>query len=422
MTRWAVLGPGGVGGFLAAALVRAGHEVSVIARPGTATAIEAGGLRIHSVELGDFTARPAVATELVEPVDVLVVATKATGLQPALDRVRVEPRLVVPLLNGLEHVALLRARFGAARVAAATIRIESDRPQAGVIVQSSPSVRIELAHDDLGVRPSLENIAAGLTEAGMPAILGPSEAQVLWSKLVRLGALALTTSACNESIGFIRTDPDWRSDLVACVRETAAVAAADGAAIDPADTVAELDAAHPELGSSLQRDIAAGRPNELDAIAGAVLRAASRHGLECPTVERLAAIVAYRASEHATVAAGAPSIEHVMAGVAVSDYQRSLPWYRRLFGRPADVAVAEEESMWRLSDTAWLYVVGDPERSGASLVTILVDDLDEQVAELERRGIAAGPVETVPGSHRKTLVTDPDGNRIQFGQALRPEE
>jgi 2-dehydropantoate 2-reductase len=75
-----------------------------------------------------------------------------------------------------------------------------------------------------------------------------------------------------------------------------AVANAEGAALRAQDTLAELDAAHPELGSSMQRDIAAGRPTELDAIAGAVLRASRRHGLRCPTVQWLAERVAVRAA------------------------------------------------------------------------------------------------------------------------------
>jgi 2-dehydropantoate 2-reductase len=112
---------------------------------------------------------------------------------------------------------------------------------------------------------------------------------------VRLNALACTTSACDCPIGFIRSDADWRRALEACITEGAAVANADGAQIDPAARLAELDAAHPELGSSMQRDIAAGRAPELDAIAGAVLRAGARHGLECPTIARLTAQIAERA-------------------------------------------------------------------------------------------------------------------------------
>ncbi|MBB4663252.1 ketopantoate reductase family protein [Conexibacter arvalis] len=290
----AILGPGGVGGFLAGALARAGDGVTVVARESTAALIARDGLRVQSVVLGDMVARPAATARLADDVDVLVVATKAAGLDDALARVEGEPALVVPLLNGLDHLPRLRERFGT-RAVAGTIRIEADRPKAGVVVQTSPGVRVDLASADPERRPALERFAAALTAAGVPARVEASEPQVLWSKLVRLNALACTTSAFDLPLGEIRADAEKRAELVACVRETAAVANADGAAIDPDDTVAELDAAHATLGSSMRRDIAAGRVPELDAIPGAVMRAGARLAVPTPAVAALAARIARRA-------------------------------------------------------------------------------------------------------------------------------
>ena len=290
-----ILGPGGVGGFLAAALARAGGRVLVVARESTAGVISRQGIEVHSVRLGDFTARPDADTALHEPAEVLIVATKATTLDSALERIEADVELVVPLLNGLDHMQVLRERFGAGRVAAGVIRIESDRPEPGRIVQTSPFLRVDLASDDPGPRPRLERLAASLEAAEVPALVDAGEAQILWSKLARLTALACTTSAADRPIGFIRTDPDWRQTLIACIGETAAVANADGAEIDPAATLAEVDDAHPGLGSSMRRDIAAGREPELDAIAGSVLRAGKRREIECPTIARLTLEIAARA-------------------------------------------------------------------------------------------------------------------------------
>lgn len=289
-----MLGPGGVGGFVSAALARGGHDVAVIAREPTAAVINEQGFTVDSVRLGPFVAHPPAVSQLDTAVDCLLVATKATGLEAALERIRAEPVLVVPLLNGLDHMALLRTHFGPGRVAAGAIRIESDRPQPARIVQSSPFLRVDLAADDRGLLPALEQLAAVLEDVQIPAEVGRSEAQILWSKLVRLNALACTTAAADRPIGFIRSDHAWREALVACIEEAAAVANADGADIDPTARLAELDQAHPELLSSMQRDIAAGREPELDAIPGAVLRAAARHGLDCPTIASLAERIAKR--------------------------------------------------------------------------------------------------------------------------------
>ena len=131
-----------------------------------------------------------------------------------------------------------------------------------------------------------------------------SEAQAMWEKLVRLNALALTTSAYDLRLGPIRTTPELRDELTACVQEGVAVATAEGAHVAVAATMGELDDAHASLGTSMQRDIEAGVEPELDAIAGSGLRAAARHGIDCPTIRRLAERVAERAGAPAPL--GAP--------------------------------------------------------------------------------------------------------------------
>lgn len=281
-----VLGPGGVGGFVAAALARSGAPVTVVAREETAAAIAERGIEITSVLIGDFHADvPAVAEADVDG-RALVVATKANGLVAGLARVHGEPELVVPMLNGLDHVRVLRERFGEHAVAA-SIRIESTRHATGLIAQTSPFLEVNVAPRSAAA----ERFADVLGAAGIPTRVLDSEAQVMWGKLVRLNAMALTTSFFDSPLGPIREDPERLTVLRACVDEGAAVAAADGARIDPDHTMDELFEAHAELDTSMHRDIAAGRDTELDAIAGSVMRAAARHGIQAPTIERLAGII-----------------------------------------------------------------------------------------------------------------------------------
>ena len=289
----AILGPGGVGAFIGAALARAGEDVLLIAQESTAEAIEREGLTVESARLGAFLTQPKTATQLDQPTDVLVVATKAKDLVPALERIKAEPALVVPLLNGLDHLTVLRERFGP-RAVAASIRIEAFRMEPTRVRQTSLFLRIDLATHNHRIRPAVDGFAETLTRAGVPARVLESEAQAMWGKLVRLNALALMSSAYDLPVGPIRTTPELHDELQACVEEAAAVANADGAQVDTAATMAELDDAHETLGSSMQRDIAAGVEPELDAIAGSVLRAAARHGLRCPRIERLVARVADR--------------------------------------------------------------------------------------------------------------------------------
>jgi predicted enzyme related to lactoylglutathione lyase len=107
-------------------------------------------------------------------------------------------------------------------------------------------------------------------------------------------------------------------------------------------------------------------------------------------------------------------VEVLFAGVPVTDFAAAVDWYTRLFGRPADIIVKDDEVMWRFADAAWLYVVGDEQRAGRALVALSVPDLDETVAEIANRGITSGPVEIISDSTRKASVTDADGNTLSY--------
>jgi 2-dehydropantoate 2-reductase len=290
MTRVAVLGAGAVGGFVAGALARAGVATTLIAREETTAAIASHGLRIASARMGRVVAHPTVAPRLVEPVDVLILATRAGQLDAALERLEQAPGLVVPLLSGVDHVAALRERFGP-RTVAATIALDSERVAPGVIVQASPSVQVELAADHPSARPRLAAVRDLLRAAEIPARLGDSEARVLWRALVVDVAVSLTTAAYGRSIGAVRDHPRGRLELEEAVDEATAVANAEGAALDGDAALRAVWALDPERTSALARDVAAGRPDELDATAGAVLRHGAAGGLACPTTAALVARV-----------------------------------------------------------------------------------------------------------------------------------
>lgn len=290
-----VLGPGAVGGLVAALLKRAGNDATVVARPSTARLIQNRGLCVRSALFGDFIGHPHTLTQLDSDDDVLIVATKSPGLHGAIARVTSTPSLVLPLLNGIEHMPVLRARFGA-HVIAGTITMGAHRPEPGVVVHSSPVVRIRITNPSSPQQSrTVRSLAASLNGAGIDTTVSGSEPQILWSKLVRLTALACTTSASGLLLGAIRDDPAWHARLSQAVVETATVARAEGAPEDPLLALEDLARFEPCLSSSMARDIEAGRESEFDAIAGAVLRAGRRHGIVLPTIEALVAEVVERA-------------------------------------------------------------------------------------------------------------------------------
>ncbi|MFG3123008.1 ketopantoate reductase family protein [Streptomyces sp. NPDC048201] len=288
----AILGPGGIGGLLAALLSRSGHRVICLAREATADALRGDGIRVRSGRFGDFEAAVEADTELREPVDACLITVKHTTLDAALTRVPptvLGDALVVPLLNGIEHPAELRARYTPELVAPATIRVESTRVRAGagegvVIEHGSPFAEIDLAGAGT-VRPRLDALAAALSAAGVATRVVDDETAALWAKMGFLAPFALLTTRYGVPIGEARAR--YRPELEALVAETAAVSRACGAPADPDQSLARYDMFPPGTKSSMQRDAEAGRALELDAIGGALLRAAERHGVSVPVTTRL---------------------------------------------------------------------------------------------------------------------------------------
>jgi predicted enzyme related to lactoylglutathione lyase len=107
------------------------------------------------------------------------------------------------------------------------------------------------------------------------------------------------------------------------------------------------------------------------------------------------------------------AITHVLAVAPVRDIERSVAWYARLFGRPADLRPMPGLADWHLAVGGWLHVFQDPERAGASLVNFAVEDLDKETAALAERGLVLGPVQPgAGGTARFAAIDDPDGNRV----------
>jgi 2-dehydropantoate 2-reductase len=287
--RVAVLGPGGVGGLVAALLARRGDQVTCLAPPATAAHLAANGLELRSPTLGDARVRVEAATRLDHPVDVCFVTVKATQLAEAVEAVpaaALGDGLVVPFLNGIDHVAWLRERYPPDQVVAGTIRIESTRLGPGLIEHASPFAVVEVA---VGKAPRgrVEELGARLAETGLDVTVRDDEAAALWSKLAVLAPIALVTTWTAAPFGEARAG-HW-DEVVGVAREIAAAARADGVELDEAATIGLLERVPDAMRSSMQKDAAAGRPIELDAIGGAVLRAAERAGTDAPVTARLVA-------------------------------------------------------------------------------------------------------------------------------------
>ena len=226
----------------------------------------------------------------MQPVGLLLVTVKAPALEEALERVdpeAVADGVVLPLLNGLEHMEALRERFPG-RVAAGSIsHFQAYRAGRVQIVEVTRSPVITMASDELP-RGDLELVANLLRQARLEVRVGQGEKRVLWHKAARSSVLAAATAATGRTVGELRNDRVWRERLQYAIAETCAVAQADGVSLRAGGQWDIIDQMADETTTSAARDVIAGRSSELDAIVGSVLRAAERLGVPTPTLSKLA--------------------------------------------------------------------------------------------------------------------------------------
>jgi 2-dehydropantoate 2-reductase len=294
--RHAILGAGGVGGFIACCLARVGEDVTLVVRP-EKLADHPPKLQLES-PLGKWTA-DVDWTASIPPADVLWLTIKATQLEDALRSITKPEsiRAVVPLLNGIDHLPVLRSTFGAERVIPATIAGEFERVSVGRFAHRTPFAVLNLSARG---RELLDPVVEKLRGLGLTCNFFDDEITLMWNKLVFLAPIALTTSAFDRTVGEVMADAKTRQQMEDCVRETCAIGQAEGAKVD-ADAVLKLLKNAPfGFRSSMQKDVASGRAPELDAIGGAVVRAAKRHGLTAPVSEALMAQIAVRIQQRSS--------------------------------------------------------------------------------------------------------------------------
>jgi 2-dehydropantoate 2-reductase len=290
-TTVAVLGPGAVGGAFAVRFLGARFRTICVAHAASVQLMGFAGIALEAAGAEVVTARPVVTERLVQPVSLLLVTVKAHDLEDALERIEPETvadGVVLPLLNGLEHMAPLRERFDGRVAAGSLSAFEAYRVGRMQIIQTTPSATVTMASDDLPAH-DLERAAELLRTAGFDVNVEDDAKRVLWRKVARLSVLSAATALTRRTVGELRTDYEWRPRLEAAIAEACAVAEADGVSLMPSAQWTRIIEMDHNLTTSTARDVIAGRPSELDAIAGAVVRAGERLGVPTPVLSELVA-------------------------------------------------------------------------------------------------------------------------------------
>lgn len=288
--RVAIVGAGGVGGLLGALLARAGAQVSFVARGAALQALRERGLRIEGA-VGSFSVGPLPASAdpaLLAPVDVALVAVKAwqvPALAPGLAPLLAPGGFAVPLQNGVVAYEQLASALGPERAAGGLCHMIAFVDEPGLVRQAGAPPSVTVGEWQGGGSERLERLCALLSGAGISAKVSKNVRNAVWEKALFVEALGAVGAAVRLPVGRWRAVPEARALLTGAMREIDALAWASGIELGPAAidrALARIDALPADGMASLQRDLAAGRPSELDDQTGALVRIAAQLSVPTP--------------------------------------------------------------------------------------------------------------------------------------------
>jgi 2-dehydropantoate 2-reductase len=298
--RFCIVGSGAVGGYYGAKLARAGHEVTFVARGAHLTAIRARGLTVRS-QLGDFTisARAVERADEVPRVDVAILAVKTysnAGALPILGAILHDEGVALTLQNGVDSVDDIARHVPADRILGGTTYVATALTEPGVIDQTGTYRQIVFGEvsDGPGISDRVRRIHGAFEQSDIVSQTAADARVPIWEKFCYLAPFAAFTGAARRPIGAIWSDPQSRSMLIAAFAEVEALARAEDVAVasDVVERIVKyVDSIPSSTRSSMLIDLQQGKPIELEALAGAVVRRARRKQVPTPIMSALYAVL-----------------------------------------------------------------------------------------------------------------------------------
>jgi len=290
--RFAVMGTGGAGGYFGARLAEAGHDVTFIARGAHLAAIRKDGLRIESVN-GDVTVNPAKATDdptTVGVVDYVLLGVKSwqvTESARAIESMIGPETAVLPLQNGVDAADEIGFELGSEHALGGTAKIISFLVGPGHIKHTGAAPTLEIGELDSKPSPRVEALREAFERAKGVAVHFPSDIRVaMWTKFLFIASASGVGAVTRAPIGLVRNTPETRKLIVNAMREIERVARARTIKLSSEavnNAMAYYDSLPFSGTTSMQRDIAEGRPSELESLSGAVARLGVALGIATPT-------------------------------------------------------------------------------------------------------------------------------------------
>ncbi|GAA2859716.1 2-dehydropantoate 2-reductase [Microbacterium arabinogalactanolyticum] len=294
--RILIVGAGAVGGYLGARLIQAAADVTFLVRQGRAASLEKNGLVVIDAN-GVRTAIAATtvaANQLHSGWDLVLLATKATTLEPALDDVApaiTARTAILPIVNGIDHINTLTRRFGSEMVLGGVAVIGTELRENGDIQQLAPGVALSIGELNGRLSARVTEIADLGTRAGIDATASDHIVQDMWEKWLFMAAGGAATVLLGGVVGVVVAASGGTSVTQQVINEIASVQRAEGfpprpAALERVTTI--LTQPHSRFATSMYRDFSAGRPTEVEPILGALVQRAQHRGVRVPLLEAAA--------------------------------------------------------------------------------------------------------------------------------------
>jgi 2-dehydropantoate 2-reductase len=285
-----IIGAGGIGGYCAGVLRRAGVDVRLLARGEHLAAIQARGLEIRMpADRFVVTVEASSDGDIVRGTDYVIVAVKGYSLDevgPAAMGAATSGAAVVPLLNGVEAADRLE-QLGVPReqIIGGLAKVSVTRAAPGVIERKSAFARMTLGELDRVPRERTARLVAELSRAGIETTVSDDITLDLWRKFAFIVSLNVACGLSRGSIGPVLANTRGRALLTDALREIVEVSRAAGTPLSDADEAelrSDLFALAPQMEPSFLWDLQRGGPTELETLAGAVSRIGRAHGVPTP--------------------------------------------------------------------------------------------------------------------------------------------
>ena len=276
--RFLVVGAGALGGYFGGRLLQAGQDVHFLLRPRRAAQLAANGLVIKSPAGNAYIPAPphVLSDDIDAPFDVVIVGCKAYDLAQTIDSfaAAVGPdTVIIPLLNGMQHLDALTERFGRERVLGGLCLISAVLDDAGTVLHLNDMHALNFGELDGGRSVRIDAIAAAFASANFSSAASDSILQAMWEKWMFIASLAGITTLMRSCVGDI-VSAGGKDLALALLDECAAIATHNGFA--PSATALErgramVSAPASPLTASMFKDIERGAPTEADHILGDLL-------------------------------------------------------------------------------------------------------------------------------------------------------